>query len=74
MDDRVQALAERFTRDAVVELVRDALGRARASVGAGGEVPDTAALAQAVLEASVQWSAWPTPVINATGVVLHTNL
>jgi L-seryl-tRNA(Ser) seleniumtransferase len=74
MDDRVQALAERFSRDAVVELVRDAMGRARTSVGAGGEVPNAAALASEVLEASLAWDTWPTPVINATGVVLHTNL
>jgi L-seryl-tRNA(Ser) seleniumtransferase len=74
MDERVRALAERFSREAVVDLVRDAQGRARASVTAGADAPGLDDLVADVLDAASSWRPWPTPVINATGVVLHTNL
>ncbi len=74
MDERVHALAEHFSREAVVELVRDAQGRARDSVTGGADAPSLDDLVADVLAASAPWRPWPTPVINATGVILHTNL
>ncbi len=69
------AVLERYRRDFVVDAVRDDLARAREAVGAGGSVPSSAGVARAVAaRLEERASAWPTPVINATGVILHTNL
>ncbi len=65
----------RFRRDLVVDAVRDGLARAREAAGGGGSVPSSDAVARAVASGlEDRASAWPTPVINATGVILHTNL
>jgi len=64
-----------YKRDIVVDAVRDQLSLARASALAGGEAPSPEAVADAVVNASGNaWAPWPTPVVNATGVILHTNL
>lgn len=69
------ALVERFGRPLTVEAVRASLEEARQRVRQGGEPPGHQALlqrAEALLEA---WLA-PSlrPVVNATGVIIHTNL
>lgn len=71
---RVQALAESFSRDAVVDLVRQSLDRAREQVVRGDGRLSLDSVVDGVIAASEAWRPWPTPVINATGVVLHTNL
>jgi L-seryl-tRNA(Ser) seleniumtransferase len=68
-------LTARFGRPLLTQAIREALADARKQVEAGADVPgqDTLiASARSLLEA---WLA-PTlrPVINATGVILHTNL
>lgn len=72
----LEAALARFRRDLVVDAVRAELARARTAAAGGAAAPDAAAIAEAVAAAGVEeWaSAWPTPVINATGVILHTNL
>jgi L-seryl-tRNA(Ser) seleniumtransferase len=73
-DDRVRAL-DNEAGDTVTALVRMALDTARASI-AGGDAPPTEnqlvenvlGLAQALFRAPLR------PVINATGVIIHTNL
>ena len=79
--DRViaeQALAEAlaaYDRRVVVEAVRAALEAARASLAAGEAAPDAAAVAAEAAERLARDRApWPSAVINATGVILHTNL
>jgi L-seryl-tRNA(Ser) seleniumtransferase len=71
----VQALEARFGRSAVVGALRAAAAELRARVAAGATAPDDVA---AVLEAEVptRLSALTSlrAVINATGVILHTNL
>ncbi|MEM9461842.1 MAG: L-seryl-tRNA(Sec) selenium transferase [Myxococcota bacterium] len=71
-------LAQSGWRRAVVKrLVTDALQRLRARVREGErpELPDAAALAASVRATLEGWvRARPRPVINATGVLLHTNL
>lgn len=58
-------------RPLVVDCCRTALEQARAAIGAGDE-PEPGEIARAIVRA-VERSAG-TPVINATGVLLHTNL
>ena len=65
-------LAEMHGRSLVVEAVRRALGRARAEIRAGYEPADPVELARAELEALLRPRL--RRVLNATGVVIHTNL
>jgi len=74
-DQDVAAAAESFDREWVVGLVREALESARERVRNGGDPPDAGHVAQLVcqrIESTMR--AEPRPVINATGVVIHTNL
>ena len=64
-----------YKREIIVEAVRGQLTQARATVAAGHAAPPASAVADAVVQAGLgAWRPWPTPVINATGVILHTNL
>ncbi len=68
------ALKQREGRERAVVAVRQALSDARAAVKAGAPAPDSAALlaaADAIFAAPVAKSE---PLINATGVIIHTNL
>jgi L-seryl-tRNA(Ser) seleniumtransferase len=70
-----QGLIDMYGRPLTLGAVRQALDDARAAFPRLQSVPDDAALLQLAAAALHTWSA-PTllPVINATGVVLHTNL
>jgi L-seryl-tRNA(Ser) seleniumtransferase len=62
-------------RNLAVDAARDTLADARARAAQGQPPPSTAALAKEAahrLEASVRGTLYP--VINATGVIIHTNL
>jgi L-seryl-tRNA(Ser) seleniumtransferase len=77
--ESVRAMETRHGADAVVRALRDGAGQLRAQIGAG-DGPDDGeaaarvieALAEAALSAHARGSL--RPVINATGVVIHTNL
>ena len=74
-EDRVQRLVELYSHDAVVDLVRSVLDAARQAVRAGDEAPAADQVAASVEDrAAESWRAWPNHVVNATGVILHTNL
>ena len=74
-DRRVQALTVAYSRPAVLALIRSHLDDVRASVLNGGEAPSADALVVEVARlASERWRRWPRQVVNATGVILHTNL
>ena len=74
-DERVQKLVDDYSRQAVLDLVREQLDGARDAIQAGQPAPDIDQVIETVRErAAAQWRTWPTPVINATGVILHTNL
>lgn len=64
-----------FGRPLTVQAVREALEHARSRHAGGSALPDRHELEQQVHELLTSWTA-PTlePVINATGVILHTNL
>ena len=74
-DERLRSLAEEVSHDTVASLARERLEDARRGVAAGVAPPpldvlvdDVCAMAARLLGPA------PAPVINATGVVLHTNL
>jgi L-seryl-tRNA(Ser) seleniumtransferase len=72
---RLRDLADTHSHDAVVEVARRELKSARERVMAGAPAPRLESLVEAVAaRASRVLSRWPQRVINATGVVLHTNL
>jgi L-seryl-tRNA(Ser) seleniumtransferase len=74
-DDRVRALSAEYSGDAVVALVREELAGARDAIGRGGPVPAFETIVRAV-DLRVRTALAPSlrPVINATGVIIHTNL
>ncbi len=70
-----EELAAEFGHPLTVEAIRSVLGEVRASAGKSETIPMPEVLLQDVLQTLQDWTS-PTlePVINATGVVLHTNL
>ena len=71
----VAAAAQSFDREWVVDLVREALDSAREQIRRGGDSPDTGDVAGSVCQMiDDTMRAEPRQVINATGVVIHTNL
>ncbi|MDP6549392.1 MAG: L-seryl-tRNA(Sec) selenium transferase [Dehalococcoidia bacterium] len=73
--DTVLAMATAYNREWVVNLVRQQLDEARRRIRHGGEAPTPAELAEAVChEIQSVAQAEPRHVINATGVIIHTNL
>ncbi len=74
-DPRIGALAGELSLAAVTNLVREVTDSARAAVLGGADAPEFEQLTERILRrAERSWSNWPRRVINATGVVLHTNL
>ncbi len=73
--DEIVALARDFSHDAVTMLARDVLAGARSAIKNNGSAPSTDTLIAEITDrADRAWGAWPKSVVNATGVVLHTNL
>ncbi len=74
-DERVRALSARYSGDTVVALVREELAAAREAVGRGETAPELDAIV-ATLEQRARSALQPTlrPVVNATGVIIQTNL
>ncbi len=72
---RLAPLLADFAREPVTDLVRRELDRARASIARGGPAQSLDALAEAIeATAAALWRPSPRRIINATGVVIHTNL
>jgi L-seryl-tRNA(Ser) seleniumtransferase len=67
-DPRLAAAAQRLGRSLVIGAIHQAQQRARSGSITPAEVADDA------VEALPGWATTLTPVINATGVLLHTNL
>jgi L-seryl-tRNA(Ser) seleniumtransferase len=69
----LRPLLDCYARPAVTGLVRQAVDAARRE--AVEDAPSVDALAERIVQdARRRWRSGPQPVINATGVVLHTNL
>ena len=73
--EAAQGLVQDFGRSLALQALRARLESARASIREGGAVPETLELLAQTRETLHDWLV-PTlrPVINATGVILHTNL
>jgi L-seryl-tRNA(Ser) seleniumtransferase len=71
----VQALTEEYGHDLTVEAIRQSLGLARQAIIAGQACPSVDELVE-MTRVSLEARSRPTlqPVINATGVIIHTNL
>jgi L-seryl-tRNA(Ser) seleniumtransferase len=70
-----QALVEEYGHDLTVEAIRQALDLARQAIMAGQDCPSTDELVE-MTRVNLGARSRPTlrPVINATGVIIHTNL
>lgn len=74
-DESVVLLIEEHSRPVVLELVRQELDEARSSIRSGNSAPRLDEIIAAINERAESLTGdWPRHVINATGVVLHTNL
>src|SRR5512137_2756288 len=74
-DHTLRDLEHRYGHSLLVEACRDTLEAARKSILAGGDAPMPALMIDAVTT-RVEQMVRPSlvPVINATGVIIHTNL
>ncbi|MCL5046060.1 MAG: L-seryl-tRNA(Sec) selenium transferase [Actinobacteria bacterium] len=70
-----EQLAKQYPRDLVVQALRDALEDARSEMRAGAPLPEVGALLETATQ-RLEGAFRPSlrPVINATGVIIHTNL
>ena len=74
-DPEVRVLSARYAADTVVDLVREELEAARQAIAGGARAPTFQKIATAVLRrADVTLSPTLGPLINATGIIIHTNL
>ncbi len=74
-DDRVGRLIDAYSRASVLDIVRAELEAVRSQAANGSEAPPMDQLVRSIEErAASEWRPWPVGVINATGVILHTNL
>jgi L-seryl-tRNA(Ser) seleniumtransferase len=74
-DERVRRSGEAYASQIVVELAREQLGEARAAIAAGRRTPTYEEIVESLIERLATLIA-PSlrRVINATGVIIHTNL
>ena len=74
-DPTVVSVMAEYRHEAVVQVVRDVLSGARSRVIAGAPLPSLSDLAIEVGRlAATLWSPSLVPVVNASGVIIHTNL
>ena len=74
-DESIVLLIEEHSRPVVIELVRQELDEARSGIKSGNPVPRHDEIIAAISKRVESLTEdWPRHVINATGVVLHTNL
>ena len=68
-------LVERYTHPLVTRAIQETLAALRKSVREGQGVPSQAEIIKQVSQLlNEQWPGFLSPVVNATGIVLHTNL
>ena len=74
-DSRVKELIDIYSREPLVYLVRRSLEQVRQEIAEGKSSPSFDEMVDSIAsQAASLWRPKPIPLINATGVVLHTNL
>ena len=74
-DPRLQMLSQQFTRESVAVITRTQLSDIRKDISKGEDTPTYEAIVKSIeLRIRREWGVSPKFVINATGVILHTNL
>ncbi len=74
-NDRIVKLLDRYSREKVVDIARQVLDKARDDIARGRQSPNPEEIMQSIVdEAGLLFTPGLKPVINATGVILHTNL
>ena len=72
---RIRTLSDQYAREWVTNLVRDQIDEARDSVRMGSKAPTIEDISNSVAQQiETLGRVWPRPIINATGVIIHTNL
>ncbi|PIU57775.1 MAG: L-seryl-tRNA(Sec) selenium transferase, partial [Chloroflexi bacterium CG07_land_8_20_14_0_80_51_10] len=73
--ERLQKISEIYSHETIVNLARQHLDEVRLSLSQGNPCPTFDEIVDAVVtRIQSLGSIGPRPVINATGVILHTNL
>ncbi|MES0278514.1 MAG: L-seryl-tRNA(Sec) selenium transferase [Dehalococcoidales bacterium] len=73
--DDLQPQIDRFSHPLVTGSIREVLAETRRQISGGGACPPPDELLRSVKEhLGRRWPGFLTPVINGTGVILHTNL
>ncbi len=73
--EECRVLVRAYSHNALVTLARDSLRSARESISRGCPVPSLQSLVEEIENrARALWQPSPRQVINATGVIIHTNL
>ncbi len=74
-DPRLTGLAGAYSHASVVELARRELDSTRDRIRDGAPAPTLEYIVAAIEgRAATSWAPWPEHVVNATGVIIHTNL
>jgi len=74
-DERLRQLEEELSHEFFVELIRDHLEQERLSIAAGKPCPSLDDIVEAIIaQGYVLTKPGLRPVVNATGIILHTNL
>ena len=74
-NDAIQEIVSVYKREWILELVRETIDQARKSIAEGNECPTVLDIIEAIKSKVAFLSVQaPRPVINATGVIIHTNL
>ena len=74
-DKRIEELSQEISTENVIYLVRKHLNSLRNKENLSLNEAQSESIVQEVLNlAKSEWPDWPIPVINGTGVILHTNL
>ena len=72
--DRIMSRLTGLPHALLADAARDAIADARATIATGGDVDEEAVVRDAARRVEEQQGARLRPVVNATGVLLHTNL
>jgi L-seryl-tRNA(Ser) seleniumtransferase len=74
-DPDLKAAIELYSHPIVTEAIRSVIDKLRADAIAGGKTPELKSILELVKrQLAEEWPGFLEPVINATGIVLHTNL